>query len=88
MSNNKNSLDGFIPRRSGNRLGELHQVKKPDAIVKPIDRSLHTGRSASTQRVGVPRQGKEMGIARTELEDSLRSIDDESLQNGEHKSRR
>jgi anionic cell wall polymer biosynthesis LytR-Cps2A-Psr (LCP) family protein len=70
-------------------LGELHQVKNPDAAVKPIDRTLHTGQNisgVSSEMVGTPRTGKEIG--RNDLEESLRQIDDESLQDGGKKSRR
>lgn len=86
MSNNKDSLDGFIPRRPGNRLGEMHQVKNPNAAIKPIDRTLHSRANVSTDRVGVPRAGKQMGMS--DLEDSLRQIDAESPQDGGKKSRR
>jgi anionic cell wall polymer biosynthesis LytR-Cps2A-Psr (LCP) family protein len=99
MSNNKASLDGFIPRRPGNRLGELHQVKNPGASVKPIDRSLHTTETSNIARrrtaqqpvatqslVGAPRQGMEIG--KRDIDESLRGIDDESLQDGGKKSRR
>jgi anionic cell wall polymer biosynthesis LytR-Cps2A-Psr (LCP) family protein len=99
MSNNNNSLDGFVPRRPGNKLGDLHNVKNPNGIVRPIDRTLHTAANAGkpvprrraaaavpAASIGVARQGKEIGSS--DLEDSLRSIDDESLQDGGKKSRR
>jgi anionic cell wall polymer biosynthesis LytR-Cps2A-Psr (LCP) family protein len=98
MNKNQTSIDGFIPRRAGNRLGELHEVKKPDAAVRPIDRSLHTGQPTNVARrrsispenaqpmVGTPRTGMEIG--RSDIDDSLRGIDDESLQDGGKKSRR
>ena len=86
MTKNQTSIDGFIPRRPGNRLGELHQVKNPDAAVKPIDRSLHTTARSSTQAVGTPRRGKGLGL--DDIHESLRGIDDETLQDGGNKSRR
>ncbi|MES2630878.1 MAG: LCP family protein [Patescibacteria group bacterium] len=99
MSKNQASIDGFVPRRPGNQLGELHKVKHPDAAVKPIDRTLHTTEMVKQQPrrrqmqsttpqafVGTARSGQEIG--RADLEDSLRSIDDESLQDGGKKSRR
>jgi len=86
MNKNQTSIDGFIPRRPGNRLGELNQVKNPDAAVKPIDRSLHTTQTSATQMVGAPRAGRELGT--NDIHESLRSIDDETpLDNGK-KSRR
>jgi len=86
MNKNQSSIDGFIPRRPNNRLGELHQVKNPGAAVKPIDRSLHTGLAPSTQKVGVARAGKQIGL--NDINESLRGIDDETLQNEGKKSRR
>lgn len=74
MKNNKPSIDGFIPRRPGSRIGELHDIKNPDAAVEPIDRSLHTGDNASGELVGVPRRGKEFGSS--DLDETLRQIDD------------
>ncbi len=112
MSRNQSSVDGFIPRRPGNQLGELHQVKNPGAAVKPIDRTLHTTQtmrpmsmqpsrrraqpqptrrvaeeaSAPQAFVGTPRAGREIGS--NDLEQSLRDIDDEHIQEGGKKSRR
>ena len=62
------SIDGFIPRRSSNQLGDLHTGEEE----KPIDRSLHTGET-TRQTVGVPRESKLIG--RSEIADSLREID-------------
>ena len=86
MSKHQNSIDGFIPRRPSTRMGELHQVKKPDAAIRPIDRSLHTRVTPATQRVGVARPGKQIGL--NDINESLRGIDDETLQGGGKKSRR
>lgn len=101
MSKNQTSIDGFVPRRPGNQIGELHQVKNLDAAIKPIDRTLHTVQTQPIQvqsshrfsqstvsqpSVGVPRVGQEVG--RSELEQSLRAIDGESQQDGGKKSRR
>ncbi len=74
MNNNKSSIDGFIPRRPGNQLGELHGVKNPNAAVKPIDRTLHTGGNAGAEMLGTPRRGKVID-GRTDIDDSLREID-------------
>jgi anionic cell wall polymer biosynthesis LytR-Cps2A-Psr (LCP) family protein len=86
MSKNQNSIDGFIPRRPNNRLGELHQVRRPDAAITPIDRSLHTGITTSTQMVGTPRTNKQIGI--NDLNESLRGIDGETHRGDGKKSRR
>jgi len=75
MKNNKPSIDGFIPRRAGSQLGDLHDLKNPDRAVEPIDRSLHTGESTSPILVGVPREDKIIGT-KNDISESLREIDD------------
>ncbi len=73
MNNNKSSIDGFIPRRPGNQLGELHKLKNPDAAVAPVDRTLHTGKASSADTVGTPRVNRSIG--RDDISESLREID-------------
>ena len=67
--NTRPSIDGFIPRRSGSQLGDLHERE----IEKPIDRSLHTGESTRQAAVGVAREVKTIG--RADLDESLHSLD-------------
>lgn len=88
MKNNRPSIDGFIPRRPGSQLGDLHTIKNPDRAVSPIDRSLHTGDNVTTSIVGVPRSDKLVG--RDDIDESLREIDDIEPVKGKHgrKSRR
>jgi anionic cell wall polymer biosynthesis LytR-Cps2A-Psr (LCP) family protein len=74
------SIDGFIPRRPGAQLGSLHQ----DDVEEPIDRSLHTGDNARGEVVGIPRETKTIG--RSDLDDSLRGIDEP--EQGSRRSRR
>lgn len=85
MKNNKPSVDGFIPRRPGSQLGDLHTMKNPDKAVEPIDRSLHTGDNSNTSMVGVARTDKLIG--RDDIDESLREIDDPEPAKGK-KSRR
>lgn len=80
MKNNKPSIDGFIPRRPGSQLGDLHTMKNPDKAVAPIDRSLHTGDNATTPIVGVARENRSIG--RSDIDESLREIDDLEPQKG------
>ncbi|MDB5159904.1 MAG: hypothetical protein JWO99_167 [Candidatus Saccharibacteria bacterium] len=70
MKNTRPSIDGFIPRRPGSQLGDLHEKE----IEKPIDRSLHTGESTRQAVVGVAREEKIIG--RSDLDESLRQLDD------------
>jgi anionic cell wall polymer biosynthesis LytR-Cps2A-Psr (LCP) family protein len=77
------SIDGFIPRRPGAQIGNLHESEKE----APIDRSLHTGDSNVTRgAVGVPRENKTIG--RSDIDESLRQIDDPDLEEGSRRSRR
>jgi LCP family protein required for cell wall assembly len=88
MKNNKPSIDGFIPRRPGSQLGDLHTMKNPDKAVEPIDRSLHTGDNVTSSIVGVPREDKLIG--RNDIDELLRGIDDPETTKGkkDKKSRR
>ncbi|MFZ2126244.1 MAG: LCP family protein [Candidatus Microsaccharimonas sp.] len=80
MKNNKPSIDGFIPRRPGSELGDLHSMKNPDKAVAPIDRSLHTGDNEASALIGVAREGKIIG--RDDIDESLRQIDDPEPKKG------
>lgn len=85
MKNQRSSIDGFIPRRPGSQLGELHNLKNPEAAINPIDRTLHTGDNDATDLVGVPRKGKELG--QDDLFISLKEID-ESTEKESRRDRR
>ncbi|RWZ78562.1 MAG: LytR family transcriptional regulator [Candidatus Microsaccharimonas sossegonensis] len=76
------SIDGFIPRRSGAQLGNLHASE--EAV--PIDRSLHTGDGTSREVVGVARESKSIG--RSDIDESLRQIDDPNADRGTRRQRR
>ena len=78
------SIDGFIPRRTGAQLGNLHEAEQ----VEPIDRSLHTGDSNVARGVvGVPGQNNMIG--RSDIDESLREIDNQDLAGeGSRRSRR
>ena len=77
------SIDGFIPRRSGAQLGDLRENEK----VQPIDRSLRTEDVARRREsVGVPRESKIIG--RSDIDDSLREIDDQEPLEGDSRKKR
>ena len=63
------SIDGFIPRRAGSQLGDLHERERET----PIDRSLHTGDNTRGVALGLARKDKLIG--RSDLDESLRGID-------------
>lgn len=68
-NSNRSSVDGFIPRRPGSQLGDLH-LNEEEA---PIDRSLHTGDNAGRQVLGEARRGKVIG--QDDLTASLSELD-------------
>lgn len=72
MKSKRASLDGFVPRRIGSQLGELHGTKLPTYSVEPVNRDLHTGDSQQ-EPVGVARPGQAIG--RSDIDESLRDID-------------
>jgi len=75
MKKQQSSIDGFVPRRAGSTLGELHNVKNPQSRVAPIDRSLHTGDNHATTLIGSERPQKAIG--RVDIDESLQQIDEE-----------
>jgi anionic cell wall polymer biosynthesis LytR-Cps2A-Psr (LCP) family protein len=80
--NNPNSVDGFIPRRAGAQLGSLHE-KEQEA---PVNRALHTGDEISQESLGVARENKIVG--RSDIDESLREIDDAESEKSTRRSRR
>jgi LCP family protein required for cell wall assembly len=74
MKNNRPSIDGFVPRRIGSQLGELHNGKNIAAKQEITDRTLHTGDDEIQNPVGVARLGQAIG--RSDIDESLREIDD------------
>ena len=86
MKNNQSSVEGFIPRRPGSQLGDLHRVTHPDKKVQPIDRTLHTGDNVKTAAVGVARPNKAIG--REDIDDSLREIDSNEPEKKSRKERK
>lgn len=83
MKQPRSSIDGFIPRRPGAELGDLHQNEQ----AAPIDRSLHTGVDDVRAVVGQPRPGAEL-TGRSDIAESLRQIDEEPTQSDKKLSRR
>ncbi|OGL21588.1 hypothetical protein A2707_06160 [Candidatus Saccharibacteria bacterium RIFCSPHIGHO2_01_FULL_45_15] len=68
---NNNSIDGFVRRRSGARVGELHNQEQ-GASVGPTPttlRELHTAGNTKTSSI------KRSGINRSEIDESLKGID-------------
>jgi LCP family protein required for cell wall assembly len=74
MKNRRPSIDGFVPRRVGSQLGELHKAKPMQTSTELPDRTLHSGDDEIQQPVGVVRKGQAIG--RSDIDESLREIDE------------
>ncbi len=77
MNKSRNSIDGFVARRQGSQIGELHDPKRPVKVTNPTERTIHTGANKDTERVGVARANMTIG-GRSDISESLRSIDNEA----------
>ena len=71
MKKRQSSIDGFVPRRSGEQLGDLHRQTPAQATETIAKRQLHTGDRLehSLQKEESPR------LSRSEINSSLRDID-------------
>ncbi len=74
MKNRRPSIDGFVPRRIGSQLGELHHNKSQTVVMSDTtDRVMHTGDDEIQNSIGTPRLGQAIG--RSDIDESLREID-------------
>ncbi len=80
MRKHTSSLEGFIPRQSGSKLGDFHSADKQQAAKKAPSRQIKTDGETvlSKDTVGQPRKGRLIG--RDDIDESLREIDDASFQ--------
>lgn len=62
MNKRRPSIDGFIPRQPGSRVGELHGMrnKNTPSTAEPTQRLIHTSDAMANERVGVVRKGREL----------------------------
>lgn len=86
MNKQRPSIDGFVPRRTGSQLGELHDNKmRLQAQAEIVDRTLHSG-DELREPVGVARPHQSVG--RTDIDESLREIDNEPVEKVTRRTRR
>jgi len=75
MKKQRPSIDGFVPRRQGGQLGELHTESQQASVGTITERpSLQTEDDMIRGTVGTARTNKSIG--RSDIDDSLRDIDD------------
>lgn len=72
MTKQRHSIDGFVPRRAGSQLGDRHSEEGKKA--EEVNRFYPSSQPiASQQPIGSRRS--DLGIARSDLDESLKSID-------------
>lgn len=75
MKKRHSSIDGFIPRRSGDQLGNLYNNVKNDAPIRSFEEKPLTAIGDDKMRnLGQPRAG--YGMGRFDVEVSLNGVDD------------
>ena len=75
MKNRHSSIDGFVPRQPGDQLGGLNSDKKQKTFSEiPENKLLHTDGKDSIRSLGDQQTG--YGLGRSDIDDSLRDIDD------------
>lgn len=72
MKKQQHSIDGFVPRRSGVQVGGLHGEPKRAKLNPTTLRELNTA-NKSAASVEAPR--RQVGINRSEIDESLKGID-------------
>lgn len=75
MKNQHSSIDGFIPRRSNDQLGDLHNDNKRKASLDMSENKLlHTMGGDKVLALGQQQTGR--GLGRSDIDESLSDIDD------------
>ena len=75
MKKNHSSVDGFIPRRPGNQLGELHSGKAQKAYLDMSEnRLLNSGENSDEERL-LGQQQVNRSIGRSDIDESLDGLD-------------
>lgn len=74
MKKQHSSVDGFIPRRSGDQLGETHSNDMPSNFFDSANnRLLHSSGGDNVRQLGQPQENRSLG--RSDIEESLNEID-------------
>lgn len=74
MKKKRPSIDGFIPRRSGDILGDVHHGNTKDVVFGVSkNKPLHATGSNMMQHLGEQKKG--LKVVRSDIDESLRDID-------------
>jgi anionic cell wall polymer biosynthesis LytR-Cps2A-Psr (LCP) family protein len=78
MKNKNSSLDGFVPRRPGDKLGDLHLDSGRELLSEgPENKLLHTTGSDMVRALGDSDSGR--GLGRSDIDESLKEIDEDTV---------
>jgi len=85
MKNKHQIIDGFIPRRSGEKLGDLHHDKSIQSLGESTANIIldATGASSTDNRLGEQQFGR--GLGRSDIDESLNDIDEETKNEADKK---
>lgn len=79
----RHSIDGFVPRRAGSRLGDQHPGQAGDARHRPVQQPISKRRPVAPIRVtdaptqgDAPLQFSDRGLTRRDVQESLSGIND------------
>jgi len=76
MKKKGSSIDGFRPRQSGDLLGSSHKNKKSKVTSSKVEsRLLHSNGVGNTVNLSQPKNKTSGSIGRSDIDDSLRDID-------------
>ncbi|MEO5950422.1 MAG: LCP family protein [Candidatus Saccharimonadales bacterium] len=85
MTKQRSNVDGFMPRRSASQLGEFHNPHQKPKINEPLSGHLQS----SDKTVGAPvLVNEKRGVTRGDIDDSLRDIDGEVINETKRARRR
>jgi anionic cell wall polymer biosynthesis LytR-Cps2A-Psr (LCP) family protein len=73
MKKPRSSIDGFIPRRFGNELGDLGRLNTTESDKDNVQRNLNISGEKPERELG--RQNMGQSVGRSDIDESLRDID-------------
>jgi len=85
MKNNKSNVEGFILRRPGDKLGDLH-FRTDSNTRESLNKPISAGASDSKRTIGVEQPSRAVG--RAEIDESLSQIDEQPAKDNKKLTRK
>lgn len=76
MKNNHSSVDGFIPRRSKNRVGELRSIRESETSIGMPKNKKTSAKPKMVEARSFNNSQTNYGLHRSDIDESLNGIDD------------